>query len=79
MVTVDTYQLGHRIEMGRCKGGEDALVDASAGGRLTVEAIQNNDFRTVSAMVYISSLLFIIANLMTDISYTFVDPRVRLK
>ena len=48
-------------------------------GRLTVEAIQNNDFRTVSAMVYISSLLFIVANLATDISYTFVDPRVRLK
>jgi peptide/nickel transport system permease protein len=48
-------------------------------GRLTVEAIQNNDFRTVSAMVYIISLIYVVANLMTDISYTFVDPRVRLK
>lgn len=48
-------------------------------GRLTVQAIQNNDFRTVSAMIYIGSLLFILGNLMTDISYTFVDPRVRLK
>lgn len=48
-------------------------------GRLTVEAILNNDFRTVSAMVYISSLLYIVANLLTDISYTLVDPRVRLK
>ncbi len=48
-------------------------------GRLTVEAINNNDFRTVSAMVYISSLLYIAGNLLTDISYTFVDPRVRLK
>lgn len=48
-------------------------------GRLTVEAIQNNDFRTISAMVYITSLLYIIANLLTDMSYTLVDPRIRLK
>ena len=48
-------------------------------GRLTVEAINNNDFPTISAMVYISSLLYIGGNLLTDISYTFADPRVRLK
>jgi len=48
-------------------------------GRLTVDAILNNDFPTISAMVYISSLLYIFGNLVTDISYTFVDPRVRLK
>jgi peptide/nickel transport system permease protein len=47
-------------------------------GRLTVEAITNNDFRTISTMVFISALLYIFANLMTDISYTMVDPRVRL-
>ena len=48
-------------------------------GRLAVEAIQNNDFRTTAAIVYISALLFIVANLVTDISYTLVDPRVRLQ
>ena len=48
-------------------------------GRLAIEAIQNNDFRTTSAIVYISALLFIVANLLTDISYTIVDPRVRLQ
>ena len=48
-------------------------------GRLTIDAITNNDFRTVAAMVYISSLIYIVANIATDISYTFVDPRVRLK
>jgi peptide/nickel transport system permease protein len=48
-------------------------------GRLTVEAIVNNDFRTTAAMVYIGALLFIVANLLTDISYTLVDPRVRLQ
>ncbi len=48
-------------------------------GYLTVQAINNNDFSTVSVMVYISSLLFVVANILTDISYTLVDPRVRLK
>lgn len=48
-------------------------------GYLTVKAIQNNDFSTVSAVVYISSLIYVVANLFTDISYTFVDPRVKLK
>lgn len=48
-------------------------------GKLTVEAIQNNDFRTVSAMVYIGAMLYIAGNILTDISYTFVDPRVRVR
>ena len=47
-------------------------------GKLTVEAIGNNDFRTISTMVYISALLYIFGNILTDISYTFVDPRVEL-
>ncbi len=47
-------------------------------GRMTVVALLNNDFSTASAMVYLSSLLYIAGNLMTDISYMLADPRVRL-
>ena len=47
-------------------------------GNLTVEAIRNQDFPTISAMVYISALIYIAGNILVDISYTFVDPRVRL-
>jgi peptide/nickel transport system permease protein len=47
-------------------------------GNLTVQAIINKDFPTISAMVYISSLIYIAGNVFIDISYTFVDPRVRL-
>ena len=47
-------------------------------GALTVEAIQGNDFSTLRTMVYIGSLLFIAGQILTDISYTIVDPRVRL-
>lgn len=48
-------------------------------GSITVEAINSNDFATLRTMVYIGSLLFIAAQILTDFSYTLVDPRVRLE
>lgn len=47
-------------------------------GRMTVDGINNTDFPVVAAMVYLGSLLFILGNILVDISYTFVDPRIRL-
>ena len=47
-------------------------------GAMTVEAIQGNDFSTLRTMVYIGALLFILGQILTDISYTLVDPRLRL-
>jgi peptide/nickel transport system permease protein len=48
-------------------------------GSLTVDAIQANDFSTLRTMVYIGSLLFILGQILTDISYSLADPRVRLE
>jgi len=48
-------------------------------GALTVDAINNNDFATLRTMVYIGSLLFILGQILTDLSYAVVDPRVRLE
>ena len=48
-------------------------------GSMTVDAIHGNDFATLRAMVFIGSLLFIGAQIVTDVSYTLVDPRVRLE
>ena len=47
-------------------------------GSYTIEAIQRQDFAIVRAMVFLGSVLYILGLLMTDISYTLVDPRVRL-
>jgi len=47
-------------------------------GSMMVDAIHGNDFATLRAMVYIGALLFIVAQILTDIAYTLVDPRVRL-
>jgi peptide/nickel transport system permease protein len=47
-------------------------------GSMTVDAIAANDFSTLRVMVYIGSLLFILGQIATDVSYTLADPRVRL-
>jgi peptide/nickel transport system permease protein len=47
-------------------------------GSYTIEAIQNQDFAIVRAMVFLGSALYVLGLLLTDISYTLVDPRVRL-
>jgi len=47
-------------------------------GSYTIDAIQAQDFAVVRSMVFIGSVLYIVGLLLTDISYTFVDPRVRL-
>ena len=47
-------------------------------GAYTIQAIQSQDFAIVRAMVYLGSVLYILGLLLTDISYTLVDPRIRL-
>ncbi len=47
-------------------------------GSYTIDAINAQDFGVVRSMVFIGSLLYIAGLLATDISYTLVDPRVRL-
>jgi len=47
-------------------------------GSYTIDAIQSQDFAIVRAMVFLGSMLYIIGLILTDISYTLVDPRVRL-
>jgi len=47
-------------------------------GSYTIDGIQRQDFAIVRSMVYLGSVLYIIGLILTDISYTMVDPRVRL-
>jgi peptide/nickel transport system permease protein len=48
-------------------------------GSYTIDAIRSQDFGVVRSMVFIGSLLYIVGLLLTDISYTLVDPRVRFE
>lgn len=47
-------------------------------GSYMLDAIRSQDFAIVRAMVFIGSILYISGLLLTDISYTWADPRVRL-
>ncbi|MDP4030229.1 MAG: ABC transporter permease [Gallionella sp.] len=47
-------------------------------GSYTIDAINAQDFSVVRAMVFLGSALYIAGLILTDISYTMVDPRVRL-
>ncbi|MBA3032381.1 MAG: ABC transporter permease [Gammaproteobacteria bacterium] len=59
------------------------LIEAFFGipglGSYTIDAINAQDFAVVRAMVFIGSALYIVGLLLTDISYTLVDPRIRLQ
>jgi peptide/nickel transport system permease protein len=46
-------------------------------GSYTIDAIQAQDFAVVRSMVFIGSVLYIVGLLLTDLSYTVVDPRIR--
>ena len=47
-------------------------------GSYTIDGIQRQDFAIVRSMVFLGSVLYVLGLVLTDISYTFVDPRVRL-
>lgn len=47
-------------------------------GSYTIDAISMQDFAIVRSMVFLGSVLYIFGLLLTDISYTLVDPRIRL-
>ena len=48
-------------------------------GSYTIDAIQAQDFAIVRSMVFLGSLLYIAGLVLTDLSYTLADPRVRLE
>lgn len=47
-------------------------------GSYTIDSINSQDFAIVRAMVFLGSMLYIMGLILTDISYTLVDPRIRL-
>ncbi len=47
-------------------------------GSFTIDAINSQDFAVVRSMVFLGSMLYIVGLILTDISYTVADPRIRL-
>lgn len=47
-------------------------------GRLAVQAVQNRDFPLVQAVVLLAATVFVLMNLLVDLAYALLNPRVRL-
>ena len=48
-------------------------------GRLAVQSIYNRDYPVVQAAVFLLATTFVAVNLLVDVVYTYLDPRIRLR
>jgi peptide/nickel transport system permease protein len=46
-------------------------------GRLTIDAILRRDYPVIQGIVLMFSFLYVLVNLIVDLTYTLVDPRIR--
>ncbi len=46
-------------------------------GRLTVDAVLARDYPTIQAVILLFSLVYVLINLLVDVAYTILDPRIR--
>jgi peptide/nickel transport system permease protein len=47
-------------------------------GRLTINAIGQRDFPIVQAAIFVAGVAYVLLNLVVDLAYTYLDPRIRL-
>jgi ABC-type dipeptide/oligopeptide/nickel transport system permease component len=69
------------IELGTLLGGSvitETIFAWPGVGRLSVQAIYNRDYPVVQASVFLLATTFVIVNLLVDVIYTYLDPRIRL-
>ena len=57
----------------------ETILGIPGVGRFSVESIFNRDYPVIMAITLISAIAFIFANLLADISYSIIDPRIRYK
>jgi peptide/nickel transport system permease protein len=70
------------LQLGTLLGGAvitEMIFSWPGVGQLTIEAIQRRDYPLVQACVLLISLSYVIVNMMTDILYARLDPRVRYR
>jgi ABC-type dipeptide/oligopeptide/nickel transport system permease component len=69
------------IELGTLLGGSvitETIFAWPGVGRLSVQAIYNRDYPVVQAAVFTLASTFVVVNLLVDVVYTYLDPRIRL-
>lgn len=70
------------IQFGQMLGGVvvvEAIFFWPGIGQLVLQAVLNRDYTVVQGALLVSVGLFLMINLVTDITYGFIDPRIRLR
>ncbi|HEY8868909.1 MAG TPA: ABC transporter permease [Candidatus Limnocylindrales bacterium] len=69
------------LQLGSLLGGAvltETIFNLAGVGRAVFEAIAGRDYAVVQGFVFVTAVAFLILNLIVDISYAFLDPRIRL-
>ena len=56
---------------------EETIFTWGGIGYLFITAVENNDYPIVQALLMIGALAVLLANLLADLTYAWVDPRIR--
>jgi peptide/nickel transport system permease protein len=70
------------LELGTLLGGAvitETIFAWPGVGRLSVQAIYNRDYPLVQAAVFVLATIFVLVNLVVDLLYTYLDPRIRIR
>jgi peptide/nickel transport system permease protein len=68
------------MAVGNCMGGSviiETLFGINGLGKMMVDALRQKDIPTVLSGVIITAIVIAVANLLTDLAYAFVDPRIK--
>jgi ABC-type dipeptide/oligopeptide/nickel transport system permease component len=69
------------LEFGRLLGGAvvtESVFEWPGVGKLAITAISQRDYPVVQAVVFVLAITFVLMNLLTDLTYSYIDPRIRL-
>jgi peptide/nickel transport system permease protein len=69
------------LQLGSILGGAvltETIFGLSGVGRSVVESIFSRDFPVLQGFVIVIAAIYVLSNLLVDLSYGFLDPRVRL-
>jgi len=70
------------LDLGTLLGGAlliEVVFDIPGVGRLNYDALTHADFPIIEGTVLLAALFIVVANILVDISYAYLDPRVRFK
>lgn len=56
----------------------ETIFNIAGVGRELVDAIESRDYQVVQGFVFVVAIIFMVVNLIVDVSYAYLDPRVRL-